>query len=220
MLFADRVDAGEQLAEALRRMERENPVVLGLPRGGIPVAFQVARTLGAELDVIVVRKLGVPHHEEVAFGAIGEGGVRVLNEDVVGRLRSARQDLAAVERVEAAELARRAQVYRSGRPRVPLAGRTVILVDDGIATGATAEAACEVVRAQRPARVVAAVPVAPPEAVIRLRRSADEVVCLSVPRLFHAVGEWYRDFSQTSDEEVVTLLTEAGYGGRVPPGSD
>lgn len=219
MLFADRVDAGQQLAEALRHLEREKPVVLGLPRGGVPVAFQVAQTLGAELDVIVVRKLGVPHHEEVAFGAIGEGGVRVVN-DIAGRLLVGKQDLAAVERVEEAELVRRAQLYRAGRARTPLGGRTVIVVDDGFATGATAEAACLVVRAQQPARVVLAVPVAPPEAVVRLRRSADEVVCLSVPRLFYAVGEWYRDFSQTSDEEVVSLLAQARNSGHVTPGCD
>ncbi|AXE78815.1 hypothetical protein C5746_19945 [Streptomyces atratus] len=220
MLFADREDAGQQLAEALRHLERENPVVLGLPRGGVPVAFQVARMLGAQLDVIVVRKLGVPHHEEVAFGAIGEGGVRVINEDVVSHLWAGKQDLAAVERVEAAELVRRAQAYRAGRPRTQLEGRTVIVVDDGVATGATAEAACQVVRAQNPARLLAAVPVAPPDAVARLRQCADEVVCLSTPRLFFAVGEWYRDFSQTSDEEVVSLLAQARYTGHVPPGSD
>ncbi|WP_328740013.1 phosphoribosyltransferase family protein [Streptomyces erythrochromogenes] len=212
MLFTDRADAGERLAEAVRHLEGERPVVLGLPRGGVPVAFAVARALGAPLDVIVVRKLGVPHHRELGFGAIGEGGVRVISEDIVRSSRVTQQDLAAVEHAEEAELARQARRFRGDRTRVPLDGRTVIVVDDGIATGATAAAACRVVRAQGAARVVLAVPVAPPDAVARLGGETDEVVCLSTPRAFRAVGEWYRDFSQTPDEEVVSLLARAAAG--------
>lgn len=208
-MFSDRVDAGQRLAEALRHLEGEDPVVLGLPRGGVPVAFQVARALGAPLDVIVVRKLGVPHHRELGFGAIGEGGVRVISEDIVRLSRVPQEDLAAVEHVEEAELVRQAGRFRSDRARVPLDGRSVIVVDDGIATGATAAAACQVVRAMGAARVVLAVPVAPPDAVARLRTAADDVVCLSAPRAFRAVGEWYQDFSQTSDAEVVALLARA-----------
>ncbi|MET9691849.1 phosphoribosyltransferase [Streptomyces sp. NPDC006514] len=209
MLFTHRAEAGERLAEALRYLKAEHPVVLGLPRGGVPVAYRVARALGAPLDVIVVRKLGVPYHRELGFGAIGEGGVRVLSEDIVRSSRLGPQDIEAVERAEAAELARQATRFRGDRPRVPLEGRTVIVVDDGIATGATAVAACEVVRAQGAARVVLAVPVAPPDAVARLGTAADEVVCLATPHAFRAVGEWYQDFSQTPDEEVVFLLARA-----------
>ncbi|WP_326590538.1 phosphoribosyltransferase family protein [Streptomyces sp. NBC_01294] len=212
MLFTHRTDAGERLAEALRHLQGEDPVVLGLPRGGVPVAFQVARALGAPLDVIVVRKLGVPYHRELGFGAIGEGGVRVISEDIVRSSRVKQADLAAVEHAEEAELARQARRFRGDRPRAALDGRTVIVVDDGIATGATAAAACEVVRAQGAARVVLAVPVAPPDAVAWLRGEADEVVCLSTPRAFRAVGEWYQDFSQTPDEEVVSLLAQAAAG--------
>ena len=209
MLFTDRAEAGRLLAEALRPLAAERPVVLGLPRGGVPVAFEVAQELGAPLDVIVVRKLGVPYHPELGFGAIGEDGVRVISEEIVRHAGVTEQDLATVERAEQAELVRRARAFRADRPRVPLAGRTVILVDDGIATGATAEAACAVVRAQGAGRVVLAVPVAPPSAVDRLRTRADDVVCLSAPALFSAVGEWYRDFSQTPDEDVVALLARA-----------
>ncbi|MGW7453453.1 phosphoribosyltransferase family protein [Streptomyces sp. NPDC054787] len=209
MQFTDRTDAGARLAEALRHLAPERPVVLGLPRGGVPVAFQVARALGAPLDVIVVRKLGVPYHRELGFGAIGEGGVRVISEDIVRSSRVGQQDLAAVERAEEVELARQAARFRGDRRRVDLAGRTVILVDDGIATGSTAAAACEVVRAQGAGRVVLAVPVAPPDAIAWLATEADEVVCLSTPRAFRAVGEWYEDFSQTPDEEVVDLLARA-----------
>ncbi|GGT13541.1 phosphoribosyltransferase family protein [Streptomyces purpureus] len=209
MLFTDRTDAGRRLAEALRHLEKEHPVVLGLPRGGVPVAFEVAHALGAPLDVIVVRKLGVPYHRELAFGAIGEGGVRVISDDIVRRSGSDRADLMAVEEAEQAELERRAGRFRQARERVPLSGRTVVVVDDGIATGATAAAACQVVRAQGAARVVLAAPVAPPDAVTRLRPAADDVVCLSTPAGFRAVGEWYQDFSQTEDEEVLALLAEA-----------
>ena len=209
VFFTDRTDAGRRLAEALRHLQGEKPVVLGLPRGGVPVAFQVARALGAPLDVIVVRKLGVPYHRELGFGAIGEGGVRVISDDIVRRSRARREELATVERAEEAELARQARRFRAHRPRLPLRGRTVIVVDDGIATGATAAAACQVVRAQGAARVVLAVPVAPPDSLDSLRAEADEVVCLATPRAFRAVGEWYEDFSQTSDEEVAALLAEA-----------
>ncbi|GAA2586160.1 phosphoribosyltransferase family protein [Streptomyces tubercidicus] len=209
MLFTDRADAGHRLAEALQHLEGEDPVVLGLPRGGVPVAFQVARALKAPLDVIVVRKLGVPYQRELGFGAIGEGGVRVISDDIVRRGRLGQADLASVEHAEAAELARQAERFRAGRPRLSLEGRTAIVVDDGIATGATAAAACQVVRAQGAARVVLAVPVAPPDAAERLRTTTDEYVCLSTPFAFSAVGEWYRDFSQTPDDEVVALLAEA-----------
>ncbi|MFE0242999.1 phosphoribosyltransferase family protein [[Kitasatospora] papulosa] len=209
MQFTDRTDAGRRLAVALRHLGRRDPVVLGLPRGGVPVAYEVAQALGAPLDVIVVRKLGVPYHPELGFGAIGEGGVRVISEEIVRRTGVDEKDLVAVERAEAAELVRRAHAYREGRPRLPLEGRAVVVVDDGVATGATARAACQVVRAQGAAYVVLAVPVASPDAAARLREDADEVVCLSAPVLFSAVGEWYRDFSQTSDEEVVALLARA-----------
>ncbi len=206
MLFTDRTDAGQRLAEALRHLAGEKPVVLGLPRGGVPVAAAVATALGAPLDVIVVRKLGVPYHRELAFGAIGEGGVRVINDDVVRRGGLSPSDIATVERAEQTALVRQAEQFRDDRPRLALEGRTAIVIDDGVATGATASAACQVVRAQGAARVVLAVPVAPADTVAWLRTQVDEVVCLSTPVLFSAVGEWYRDFSQTSDEEVISLL--------------
>ncbi|MGW0734933.1 phosphoribosyltransferase family protein [Streptomyces sp. NPDC002851] len=209
MLFTDRVDAGQRLAEAVRHLQEEKPVVLGLPRGGVPVAFEVARALEAPLDVIVVRKLGVPYQPELGFGAIGEGGVRVLSEDIVRHAGLEPMQIAAVEHEEERELLRRARRYRDGRSRIPIGGRTVIIVDDGIATGATASAACQVARAQGAARVVLAVPTAPPDTVHRLREAADEVVALSTPHLFSSVGEWYRDFTQTSDEEVIGLLAQA-----------
>lgn len=212
MLFTDRADAGHRLAEALRHLEGEDPIVLGLPRGGVPVAFQVARALHAPLDVIVVRKLGVPYQRELGFGAIGEGGVRVISDEIVRRGRLEQADLASVEHAEAAELARQAERFRAGRPRLSLEGRTAIVVDDGIATGATAAAACQVVRAHGAARVVLAVPVAPPDAAERLRGATDEFVCLSTPFAFSAVGEWYQDFSQTPDDEVVSLLAQAAAG--------
>ncbi|MFG2830380.1 phosphoribosyltransferase family protein [Streptomyces sp. NPDC048434] len=218
MLFTDRADAGHRLAEALQHLQGEEPVVLGLPRGGVPVAFEVARALRAPLDVIVVRKLGVPYQRELGFGAIGEGGVRVISDDIVRRGRLEPADLASVEHAEAAELARQAERFRAGRPRLDLAGRTAILVDDGIATGATAAAACEVVRAQGADRVVLAVPVAPPDAAERLRGATDEFVCLSTPFAFSAVGEWYRDFSQTPDDEVVSLLAQAADDPGPPTG--
>ncbi|MGP4002330.1 phosphoribosyltransferase family protein [Streptomyces sp. 8N706] len=220
MRFTDRADAGRRLAAGLEHLRTEHPVVLGLPRGGVPVAAQVADALGAPLDVILVRKLGVPYHRELGFGAIGEGGVRVVHDNIVRMSRVGEDDLAEVERTEEAELRRQAERFRGGRQRIPLAGRTAVVVDDGIATGATAAAACRVAKAQGAARVVLAVPVAPPDAAAALRSEVDEVVCLSTPSAFYAVGEWYEDFSQTEDREVIDLLARSVPEPTTPSGPD
>jgi putative phosphoribosyl transferase len=209
MVFIDRVDAGRRLGARLGHLRGGDVVVLGLPRGGVPVAFEVARALDAPLDVIVVRKLGVPFQPELGMGAIGEDGVRVIDEEIVRMAHVSADELAAVEARERAELHRRAERFRGGRVRIPLEGRTVIVVDDGIATGSTARAACQVARAHGAECVVLAVPVAPPDWTDRLGRDADELICLQTPTPFAAIGQWYADFSQTSDQEVVDCLRQA-----------
>jgi putative phosphoribosyl transferase len=211
MGFRDRTDAGRQLAEVLRHagIGEHDAVVLGLPRGGVPVAFEVARALRLPLDVIVVRKLGVPFQPELAMGAIGEGGVRVENREVMRSAGLQAVDIEAVERHERIELERRARQYRGDRPRMDLTGRCAVIVDDGIATGSTARAACQVARAHGAARVVLAVPVASRAADAALRDVCDELFCVEMPDPFYAVGEWYRDFSQTTDDLVVDLLGRA-----------
>jgi uncharacterized protein (TIGR00369 family) len=209
MRFRNRSDAGRRLASRLQFLRDEDVVVLGLPRGGVPVAAEVARALGAPLDVILVRKLGVPAQPELGLGAIGESGARVINSEVVRYAQVSEAEIAQVERKERAELQRRAQRFRGDAPHQPLAGRTAVIVDDGIATGSTARAACQVARALGAATVVLAAPVAPPLSDRTLRGAADEVICLEMPERFLAIGEWYEDFSQTSDEEVVALLRAA-----------
>ncbi|HSN02712.1 MAG TPA: phosphoribosyltransferase family protein [Acidimicrobiales bacterium] len=209
MTFVDRADAGRQLAAKLAHLRSSNVVVLGLPRGGVPVAAEVARALAAPLDVIVVRKLGAPRQPELGMGAIGEDGVRVINDEVVRIVGASALDVADVERHERAELDRRARRFRAGRARLDIAGRTVVIVDDGIATGSTARAACQVARAHGAARVVLAVPVAPPEWESMLGGVADEFVCLETPASFFAVGQAYVDFSQTGDDDVVAILERA-----------
>jgi len=213
-MFRNRIDAGRRLARQLSAHlpstgSDERPVILGLPRGGVPVAAQVAAELDAPLDVIVVRKLGVPFQPELAMGAIGEDGVRVLNPEVLAATRVSADDLAAVEADERAELERRAHRFRAGRPRQPIAGRDVVIVDDGIATGSTARAACAVARAHGAARVILAVPVAPSDWTERLGDTADDYVTVAAPDRFWAVGEFYDDFRQTTDEEVVRTLRAA-----------
>jgi putative phosphoribosyl transferase len=208
-VFRNRREAGAQLAERLARFRnRADVVVLGLPRGGVPVAYEVARALNAPLDVFVVRKLGVPGHRELAMGAIASGGVRVLNEDVVASLRITSSAIEAAAREEGVELERRERAYREGRLTAQLKGRVVLLVDDGLATGSTMKAAVQAVRSLSPARIVVAVPVGAPQSCAELGESADEVVCAREPEEFAAVGEWYADFEQTSDAEVRELLRE------------
>jgi putative phosphoribosyl transferase len=210
-LFQDRVDAGRPLADLLYAagLGGDEVVVLGLPRGGVPVASEVARLLGTPLDVIIVRKLGVPSEPELAMGALGEDGVRVENEGVMESAALSGSDIGAIVRREEAELVRRARRYRKGRPRLDLQGRRVIIVDDGIATGSTARAACRVARAHGAARVVLAVPVAPKATVLALQDECDDIFSVASPESFYAVGEWYDDFSPTSDAEVVELLRNA-----------
>jgi len=208
--FANRHDAGKALAERLEEYAgRSDVVVLALPRGGVPVAFEVACALHAPLDVFVVRKLGVPGHEELAMGAIASGDVRVLNQDVLQWYRLSEADIDAVTRHEKGELARRERLYRGSRPLTPVEGRTVILIDDGLATGSTMRAAVEAVRRLNPARIVVAVPVGAQDTCDQLGHIADEAICLMTPASFSAVGQWYLDFSQTTDAEVSRLLASA-----------
>jgi len=207
--FDDRRAAGRALVGLLQRYtERHDVLVLALPRGGVPVAVEVARALGAPLDLFLVRKLGTPGHRELAMGAIASGGVRVLNDDVVRWYGMTAADIETVAREEQRELERREAAYRGGRAPVPVEGRTVILIDDGLATGSTMRAAVQAVRLRNPARVVVAVPVGAPQTCEELSASADEVVCARMPEAFAAVGQWYVDFDQTSDEEVRQLLRE------------
>jgi putative phosphoribosyl transferase len=209
MTFRDRAEAGRLLAVRLEYLRGGDVVVLGLPRGGVVVAAEVARALGAPLDVIVVRKLGAPSQPELAVGAVGEGGVRVLNPAVLRSAGVTDEQLAAVEKAAQGEMARRVELLRRGAPRVPLAGRTALLVDDGVATGATARAACQVAQAQGAARVVLAVPIAATEAVVELRGVADEVVALETSMWMGSIGQWYDDFTQVTDDQVVTVLERA-----------
>jgi len=204
--FVDRADAGRQLARQLEHHRGTGALVLGLPRGGVPVASEVASALDAELDVLVVRKLGVPGHEELAMGAIASGGLRVLNEDVLARLDLPREVVDAATAAAAEVVAERDRSYRGDRPPPRLTGRTTLLVDDGVATGATMRVAVEAVRGGGAAPVVVAVPVAPPSTCQALRAVADDVVCLRTPASFMAVGAWYDDFSETSDDEVRAAL--------------
>jgi predicted phosphoribosyltransferase len=212
-MFADRIDAGEKLAgvlaPALDEFDRDQVVIVGLPRGGVPIAAELGRRLGLPFDVVVVRKVGVPGHRELAMGAIGEHGVRVVNADVLRQAGVDARDFDAIETEERAELDRRVAMFRGGRQRLSLDGKVVVVVDDGLATGASAKAACEVARASGATAVVLAVPVAPIDWTDRLRSVADRYVAVATPRLFGAVGQFYEDFGEVSDADVVSALDSA-----------
>ena len=210
MRFADRTQAGRLLAKKLAKYaDRNDVVVLGIPRGGVPVAFQVAKALHAPLDVFICRKLGVPTQEEIALGAVATGGVRVLNEDIVGLLGIPPERIERIVAEQQREVERRERTYRGDRPPLQVRGKTVILVDDGVATGANMEAAITALRKLEPAGIVVAVPVAPPSTLKRLQQMSGEAVCVDTPEEFYAIGQFYEDFSQTEDEEVCDLLQGA-----------
>ncbi len=214
MIFVDRADAGRRLAHRLGYLRGEDVVVLGLPRGGVVVALQVAEAMGAPLDVIVVRKLGVPFQPELAMGAIGEGGARIIDEAVVRATGVRADEIVAVEAAERVELDRRIAVLRGSRPPVPLVHRIAVVVDDGIATGSTARAACRAAHDLGAQRVVLAVPVAPPGWEARIGAAADELVALATPEPFFAIGQFYDDFAQVSDATVVACLERAARSTR------
>jgi putative phosphoribosyl transferase len=208
--FRDRIEGAQALADALADYAgRTDLLVLGLPRGGVPVAAEVAKRLGAPLDLVIVRKLGAPGQEELAVGAIASGGGQVLNEALVRLLHLSEAALESIADREREELRRREQAYRGERPAPGMKDRCLLLVDDGLATGATMRAAVQAVRQAGPSRVVVAIPVAPPDTVAVLRREADEVVCVAMPEPFMSVGQWYLDFSQVSDQQVVEILRQA-----------
>jgi predicted phosphoribosyltransferase len=210
VIFQDRSEGGRLLAQALRQYEgRPDVVVLALPRGGVPVAYEVAKALKAPLDVFIVRKLGVPGHEELAMGAIATGGVRILNDEVVRQLNVPPQMIELTTMREQQELERRERLYRGDKPAPDVRGKTVIVVDDGLATGSTMKVALAALRQQQPAKLIAAAPIAPPDTCESLQEVADEVVCAVTPEPFMAVGAWYRRFDQTTDEEVRDLMKRA-----------
>lgn len=221
--FKDRVEAGRLLAEKLKEYaNRSDVIVLALPRGGVAVGYEVARALGAPLDVLVVRKLGVPGQEELAMGAIASGGVSVMNEDVFPYLSISEKEIEAVVAREKKELERRERLYRDGRPMPEVRGKIVILIDDGIATGTSMRSAVEVLKRQRPAKVIIAVPVAAGAACNEFNRPADQevCVCLQAPEPFFSVGLWYKDFAQTTDDEVNNLLSHAAHEERAYSSAD
>jgi putative phosphoribosyl transferase len=210
MIYRDRIDAGKQLAARLSEYaNRDYVLVLALPRGGVPVAFEVAKALHAPLDIFLVRKLGVPGHEELAMGAIATGGVRVVNDDVVDYLQIPGDVIDAVAADELRELERREHAYRGDRPEPEVQGKTVILIDDGLATGSTMRAAVKALRQQDPARIIVAVPVSASQTCDEYRMGADEIICAQTPEPFMGVGMWYGDFSQTTDKEVREILTRS-----------
>ncbi len=205
-MFINRKDAGRRLAIRLEHLRGQDLVVVGLPRGGVPVAAEVAQALGVPLDVIIVRKIGVPWQPELGMGAVGEDGARIINPEVVRIAGVSQRDLAAIERRQMAEVERKAKQFRGDRPQIPFTGKTIVIVDDGIATGSTAKAACHIARARGAKRVVLAVPVAPADWNKRMIDDADELICVETPENFSGVGQWYRDFSQTTDDEVLQCL--------------
>ncbi len=205
-MFRDREDAGRRLADLMESVELTKPLVLGLPRGGVPVAKEVAARLGADLDIVLVRKIGHPHQPELALGAIGESGARYLNDNLIRQTRVRPEEIEAITAREGKELERRAQVYRATKPRIPIAGRDVVIVDDGIATGATTKAAIEVVRQAGAHRIVLAVPVAPRPTAETFEGLVDEVVIVDAPRHMGSVGQFYRRFAQVTDDEVLEAL--------------